>query len=437
MKEQQGQVDKRCNCPRKTSATTGKRLAVKHTAECQRTVGWFVKWRDAADPVAKVRKQNRKSGFATEEAAREFLDRVLSEQARGVGDGGVLVGAYMVDWLAGKIDNGMRPTTARSYRSFITRNIIPVIGEKRLRDVNPTDVRNVLRSVTAGPVSVRRCHGTLTSALNDAVRLELIGRNPAQFAELPRVPKKQATYWELAECGEFLDRLSDHCERADDFEVRAFGVACEVMAYSGVRRGECLGLRTVDLKPSAEQDRSALVIQQQVVQIDGLQPPCEICGRQHTGAVIGEPKSDAGKGRRVPIPSATVGLLGAFEIDRANQATVWGEAWTEHGLILPRASGDPARPSAFTARFAQMVKTFGLPKLTPHGLRHCYVAREIAAGTPIATISKRIGHANIGLTINLYGYLLDDGAQEQVERSAAMVPRGSVGSRVGSTELTR
>ncbi len=64
-----------------------------------------------------------------------------------------------------------------------------------------------------------------------------------------------------------------------------------------------------------------------------------------------------------------------------------------------------------------------IPALPLHALRHTAVSVQIAAGVPLPTISKRIGHKQDGLTVNQYGHLLPEADAEAAHAVDALLAR--------------
>ncbi len=312
---------------------------------------------------------------------------------------------------------GLRATTARSYRMHIDRYLTPHLGHLRLREVSPTDVQDLLtvlsgprEGVRLSPSSVRRVHATLRSALGTAKRRRLISYNPAADVDLPPASRPRVRPWEAVELGRFLDYAA-----AD-----RLGALFEVIAATGLRRGESLGLRWEDV----DLERGRLVVRRQVIQVDAAgRQPCPYCGQAHAEAAFGRPKTASGEDRIVDLDTSTVGvLLGHRLAQDAERATHLG-AYVDHGLIFAQENGDPIPPQRVTARFRQLVAETGLPRIRLHDLRHGQASLMLAAGVPMAVVSKRLGHSSISITSDTYSHLLEGVGREAAEAAMRLVPR--------------
>ena len=97
----------------------------------------------------------------------------------------------------------------------------------------------MLRDALRGPVTVRRCVATLSSALNDAVRQRRLTDNAARYTAIPLPRRAERPCWTIDETAAFLR----HCREVDDPLTELY----ELLIYTGMRKGELLGLRVTDL----------------------------------------------------------------------------------------------------------------------------------------------------------------------------------------------
>jgi len=66
-----------------------------------------------------------------------------------------------------------------------------------------------------------------------------------------------------------------------------------------------------------------------------------------------------------------------------------------------------------------------LPVIKFHALRHLQASLMLAAGVPLAVVSKRLGHSSVALTSDTYSHLLAGVGAEAAAAAAALVPRSS------------
>ena len=409
-----GSVRKRCSCPPELDAR-GRRKAcsIKHGSW-----GYTVDLGPGLGPdgVHLERRQVTRFGFPTKKDAEKALAEVLDANARGlaIAVNNVTVAAFLTDWLAGKIADGLRPTTAATYTAHFNTYFIPRIGHLRLRDLQPQHVEAALRSIQTDrcmkPASLRRVHASLRSALGAAVRLRLIPNNPAVGVSLPSVTRPHVRPWEPEELGRFLD----HADRDD------LGAAFHLLAATGLRRGEAVGLRWSDV----DLDKSRLHVRQQVVTLTAkFSRPCDQCGGDHGRIAFGRPKTASGEDRVVDLDPLTVGVLLAHRLRQDAQRAQLGDAYNDHDLVFPRPDGVPLHPDRVSDRFTELAAEIGLRRVRLHDLRHGQASLMLAAGVDIVVVSKRLGHSSVAITSDTYTHLLPGVGTEAAARAWSLVPR--------------
>jgi integrase len=395
-----GSTYKRCKCP-SVFDETGRRV------NCPKRHGsWYFIAELDNGPGGK-RRYLKKGGFGTQRDAAAALGKVLEQVRSGAhtDDARATVGAYLEAWLDDKVAAGLRPTTARSYRHHVEQYLTPPLGHLRLGDLRSQHVERMLRALVEGnadrarplgPASVRRVHATLRSALSTAKRRRLISHNPAVDVELPKASRPKVRPWEPEELGAFLDHAAGD----------RLGPMFELIAMTGLRRGEACGLRWVDV----DLERGCLWVRQQIVQL----------GHE---TVIGPPKTASGEDRRVDLDEQTMGTLLAHRLAQDAERAAWGEAWAGSGLVFTREDGSAWHPETVTKRFRDLTIEAGLRPVRLHDLRHGQASLMLAAGVPLAVVSKRLGHSSITITSDTYSHLLEGVGRQAAEAASGLVPR--------------
>ena len=156
--------------------------------------------------------------------------------------------------------------------------------------------------------------------------------------------------------GAFLDHVA-----ADPL-----GPVFELIAGTGLRRGEAAGLRWRDVNL----EHGFLVIRQQVVQLAGAVSHCQACGGEHHGILFGPPKTTSGEARRVDLGGHAAGALLMHKLAQDAAREKLGVVYRDHDLVFAQPSGDPINPERLTKRFSQLVAEAGLRRVRLHDLRH-------------------------------------------------------------------
>jgi integrase len=241
------------------------------------------------------------------------------------------------------------------------------------------------------PKTVRNVHVLIHRVLKDAVRWGYVVRNVADAADPPKVKPAELQVWSPAQLRAFLAHVKD------DRQYAAWLLA----ATTGMRRGELLGLRWVDV----DLDAARIAVRQPRVVADHA-------------VHVSEPKTARSR-RSIALDPVTVAALRQHQARQAADRAAVGPAYEDSGLVFTRPDGSPIHPQRFSDWFRQHLRGAGLPAIRLHDLRHSYATAALAAGIPAKVVSERLGHATIAITMDTYSHVLPG----LDERAAATVAR--------------
>lgn len=336
------------------------------------------------------------------EANRELRNLIREVEAGQVQiAGGPTFGQLLERWLI-RVHKRLSPTTIRTYRGYIDREIRPSLGlvacskltTKKINDFYwHLDEEKHLR-----PATVRQIHAIVRRALAYGVTEEYGGLkvNPAIGATLPQRVTSEIRPPHPAVVAQLLDAATDMDP--------GFGMVCRLAASSGARRGELCALRWDDLMGDV-----LTVRRSQAVVAPG---------------VLAEKSTKTHQIRKVTVDKLTASLLEEW------QMFVAGRAYDALGIELPGQAymfsrtpdgAEPLHPDALTASWRRVCKAVGVD-CRFHDLRHFNATRLLAAGVPVRTVSGRLGHGKTSTTLDIYAHWVPESDNE-----AAMVMGGILG----------
>ena len=240
--------------------------------------------------------------------------------------------------------------------------------------------------------TVSYIHTILHRAFKDAVRWGRLARNPADAADPPRGgPKSDGVHaWDAATLRSFLETSRDSNDRSHALWV--------VLASTGMRRGEALGMRWSDV----DLDAGRLRVVQTITQI-------------RSKVAIGEPKTASGR-RSIALDGGTVAVLRAHRKLMLEERLLVGPDFADEGLVFHYPDGSCLRPDAVSAQFLRRVERQRLTRLTLHGLRHTWATLALEQGIHPRVVQERLGHSTIAITLGIYSHvsptLHDEAAKE-------------------------
>ncbi len=188
----------------------------------------------------------------------------------------------------------------------------------------------------------------------------------------------------------------------DGVQGDKLGAAYHLLASTGMRRGEALGLRWSD----ADLDAGRAAIRQTVIAVNHV-------------PTFGTPKTAKGR-RTLSLDDNTVTVLREHRKRQLAERLLMGAGWTDHGLVFCRVDGGLLHPERFTRSFSDRVRQLGLPKIRLHDLRHGWATMALSAGVHPKVVQERLGHANIGITLDTYSHVTEGLHDDAAERVAAL-----------------
>jgi integrase len=245
------------------------------------------------------------------------------------------------------------------------------------------------------PRSVRYIHTIIHRALKDAVRWGRLARNPADAADPPKAAeagRPESITWTADQLRTFLEGT----------RARRHWTAHPLLATSGMRRGEVLGLRWRDL----DLDGGRVSIRQTVIAV------------RHT-AMLGTPKTAKGR-RTITLDKGTVAALREQRKQQNAERLLMGAGWTDNDLVFCHVDGTMLHPERFTRSFSDAVRRLGLPAIRLHDLRHGWATLALQAGVHPKVVQERLGHANIGITLDTYSHVVAGLHEDAAEQVAAL-----------------
>lgn len=342
--------------------------------------------------------------FGRLQDARSWRDQMLGKRASGerlpMNTGRIRLEEFVqgpwMKWLDEEVRMGsLREGTASWYRGG-SKHVIRELGRYRLRDISKDELRGMLaRRVDAGDSAhmLRWIRATTRSILALAVEQDVVSADPSSFMvgkNAPKVLRRSATAakaWSKEEARQFLRAV-----QGDRLEALWL-----LLLTSGLRRGESLALQWRDL----DFDAGTLSVSKALVQIGGV-------------PTMSRPKTPRSH-RTIAVGAETLDSLKAHRRSQSEERLASTE-WAGEDYIFTRKNGSLLRPDQVYVAFKRIVEKEGLPWIRLHGLRHTMASLALQNGVDVATVSERLGHADVGITTRTYLH-----GSEESDRHAASV----------------
>lgn len=317
------------------------------------------------------------------------------------------------------------------------RNYIePVIGSTKIADINtrfievfyqqllktpavksPSSKRNENKTVTLS--AIRDIHKLLRSCFEQAVKWELMEKNPCIYATVPKYKAKPREIW----TAETLMKATELC---DDDILR---LAMNLSFSASLRIGEVTGLTwdCVDISPEAMENGSPSVTinkQYQRIsleafkQLDGkdvvqvFPPESKLC---KTVRVLKSTKTESSN-RKVFLPKTVAEMLIQHKKDQEEVIYLLGDEYHDYNLVLTTSSGMPIGEAAIRKKFNKLIEDHDLPKVVFHSLRHSSVTYKLKLnGGDIKAVQGDSGHSQVSMVTDVYSHIIDEDRRKNAE----------------------
>lgn len=260
--------------------------------------------------------------------------------------------------------------------------------------------------------TVKKVHNVLRSAFHQAVKWELMEKNPAIYATVPKPEVHKREIWDAP-------TLFHALEVCEDERLK---LAINLSFACSMRIGEILGLTwdCVDITPESIRAGKAYVyINKELQRVskaaltalekkDVLRVFPDTNGANKTVLVLKKPKT-ATSTRKVFLPRTVAEMLVQWKFSQDFTKESVGKEYTDYNLVVANALGTPVEHSRITAMFRELIEANDLPKVVFHSLRHSSITYKLKLnGGDIKAVQGDSGHAVASMVTDQYSHILDD-----------------------------
>lgn len=240
------------------------------------------------------------------------------------------------------------------------------------------------------PKTVIEHHRLISTVLDQAEKEGLVPFNVASKATLPKVQKKEVNYFQPEQVAAIRDAL--------ETEPIRWKTLIHLFLITGARRGEILGLKWDN------------------VDLDGNR--IHICNNvlyaPDRGIYEDTPKT-ATSDRFITIPLETAKLLQQYRAWQNEERLRLGSYYQYQGFVFSQDNGNPMHPDSVNDWLDKFSKRHDLPHINPHAFRHSMASLLYFNGVDSVSISKRLGHAQVSTTANIYAHVMKEADQRNAD----------------------
>lgn len=290
--------------------------------------------------------------------------------------------------------SGIGATTLKAVRDG--KNIEKAQAEKLCNALN-LDMADCFKKhtirTTISNNSICHFHRHITSIMNKAVQWGYIEKNPSEHAIKPKMEHKRKTMPDIDE----VIRLTNCLEN----EPIKYKTMILMLIYSGMRKGELLGLEWKDIN-----------FEKETINIERASQYIE-----HIGIITVTTKNQSSE-RVIKLPKIIFDLLRTYRVWQSEERLILGSKWNDSDRLFTTWNGKPMHPDSLNKWFTDFLKRNDLQHMTIHELRHLNASLMIMQNNPITIVSRRLGHSRPSTTMSIYAHAIKSADAEASESIA-------------------
>jgi len=339
---------------------------------------------------------------ASREAAEALLKELRLQRDTGIDmtAAAQTIAAFSEVWFNQVVlPRNLKMNTNRSYKGLLELYVVPDLGQYRLDAPRPRDMqiyinglsaRNTIYGTPFATGTINQIYRILKAMYDTAVKWEYVIRNPMDGVDCPSAVHKEKHAMTIDQTRQLWNEA----------EGSRYAAIYPLMSVLGLRTGEALGVRWIDLNRA----NRSIAIRQQIQAVKG-------------GAVAITPKTKSSV-RILPLTDDLLDRIDRHWTFQQEERARLGIEWKEHGLIFPGTHGAPCTPETLRSQYLYIRRRCDLVSFGLHQLRHTAATRLMESGAHPYIIAAILGHAAQTQTQDYSDVSLEAmrGAVEQAER---------------------
>lgn len=354
---------------------------------------WYYRYYEYKDGI---RKQVERVGGKTKSEALKKLNEEINRLYNGLSrPEEIYLSHYLNDWLEDYIKGEKSDNTYYKYKCAVETKINKSIGNIKLCDLKPIHIEKYikfLKGLGLNKTSIQFNFGVLNTALNKALKLQMIINNPCKYVDTPKREKYKANVLTLDEYKLIYNSLNESI-----YEDYIMKLALDTALELGLRRGEMCGICTEAIDFTLNKiiiDKAFIRIENEYV-ISGLKTE-----GSYRELPISEGLSEKYK-KHIKLQQKNKLKYGPFY-----EKNIFND--TEYNLLFTWENGKAITPSNFLQRLKRLCVKHKINKnIRWHDLRHTNATLLLEGGVDMKTLQERLGHSLMQTTSDTYSHVTE------------------------------
>ena len=352
------------------------------------------------DPVSGKERRTTRRGFKTMKEAKQAERNLLldveenglpSNQSDGFQDPTFKEIAQL--WLE-NYKTTVKPSTFENVKSKVEKMTEEHFKEFKLKKITVAYCQRVVIELSKNYVLYNHYLSVINRIFKYAVLMDILDSNPFDKVIKPKSRQTQRK-------GNFLtkEELKELLKLAQTATLSYFFPLVHLMSYTGLRQGEALALKWSDI----DFENKKITVDKTATRIKEKQ-------------TLQTPKTKNSK-RVISIDPTTLLILKSWKKDQIKIYFKNGKHFEgDENFIFTNQRAEWVHIHNFIRYFKRFIADHKLKQITPHGLRHTHASLLFSAGVEPKSISDRLGHSTVQITLDLYTHITEEQRTDTVDK---------------------
>ena len=345
------------------------------------------------DPFTGKQRRTTRRGFKTQkEAKKAERELLLSVEENGFTDrSSKPTFKEVADLWLESYETTVKPTTYQNTKNYLNAIIENHFKEIRIESVSVAMMQKIVIDLSKKYVAFLSQLSIINRVFKYALHLDIIQTNPVDRIIRPKQqkPRKEKIALTKEELNQFLTLAKKDARPV-------LYTAWHTLAYTGLRRGELLGLEWSDI----DFENKTISVNKTLVTVNG-------------SLYTQSPKTKRST-RTISLDDSTVQVLKNWKLEQKKQ--FFKNGVKSKDIVITNIKGSYLDFAYFRDELKKFLSTHNLKRFSVHSLRHTHASLLFEAGIEPKTISDRLGHSNIQTTLNMYTHLNDKQRSDVADR---------------------
>ncbi len=293
------------------------------------------------------------------------------------------------EWFAEYAELNLRHTTLITMRK-LTKRVYPALGHLKMDKISLRQIQAFINSLAKdgtnlstgkplAPKTIRHYLGLISDVFNYAVKMGIVSNNPCSKVTIPKGEVREKQIYSQEEMEDLLSKMD-----GEPLKYKAFFY---LMAYTGFRRGEMLGLEWKDVDFE-----------------NGIISVRRTSNQTADRGIYTDTTKTRRSQRTLKISPYIMDILRELKAEQDEDALRFGNKWVETDRLFTQDNGEAQHPNTTYTWLKRFCKRENLPFYGLHSFRHFAASSLISAGLDVTTVSGALGHSNSTTTLNVYSH---------------------------------